>query len=109
METLRKARPELQETLKTQDHRNTAREPRNEQKVGAAEIVKKGGLGVQTAYVERDRGAHVHECAKVCISYAYVCLPMCHVLCMLTYLRIVYMSICVHTSVSLDVCTGIYS
>lgn len=71
--------------------------------------MRKRGLGVQTAYVERGGDSPVHECAKVCISYAYVCLPMCYVLCMLTYLSIVYMSICVHISVSLDGCTGIYS
>lgn len=62
-------------------------------------MVKKKGLGVRAACVERDRGSHVGECAKVCIECVYVRLPMCHVLCMLIYLSIVYRSICVHVSV----------
>lgn len=28
------------------------------------------------------RGSHVHGCAKVYEQYAYVCMHMCHVLCM---------------------------
>lgn len=55
----------------------------------------------QTAYVEGARDSRVQGCAEVCAWYAYVCMHMCHVLCMLIYLSIMYMSICVAVSVSL--------
>lgn len=80
METLRKARPELQETLKTQDHRNS-QGTQEQIEEGAAEIVEKRGLGAQTAYVcERESGTLVsmnvqryvysmHMCVCPCVMY----------------------------------------